>query len=186
MRFNSFLRIITLIIGLLNLSIATADSSLVDLKNFPMYQNGILQIPRVDSLNQVGIYQDAILQFDANKNAWNLLNYRIAPQKIELNVTDITITDSFPTQVFLRVTDKISICSRRIGQINQRLIENRFVVSIDIENTYTGDPLALCAPYEEIIPLAVYGLSAGSYEYVVNGGIIGNFILNTDNWLKLF
>ncbi|MEQ1721195.1 MAG: hypothetical protein ABL887_08825 [Nitrosomonas sp.] len=171
------------IIASLFATIAIAET-LVDLKNFPLYQNGNLQIPRVDTLDQVGLYQNALLQFDPGKNAWNLLSYRIAPPKIDLDVTEVTITDSFPTQVFLRVLDRTSICSQRIGQINQRLIENRFVISIDIENTYTGDPLVDCAPYEEIIALSVYGLNEGGYEFVVNSGIIGSFILNTDNRLR--
>ncbi|WP_244070219.1 hypothetical protein [Nitrosomonas sp. PY1] len=164
-------------------TIAIAET-LVDLKHFPLYQNGSLQIPRVDTLDQIGLYQDALLQFDPGKNAWNLLSYRIAPPKMELDVTEVIITDSFPTQVFLRVLDRNSICSQRIGQVYQRLIENRFVISIDIVNTFTNDPLTDCVPYEEIIALSTYGLNEGGYEFVVNNGIIGNFILNNDNRLR--
>lgn len=184
-KYSAFLlwRVVSTTITWLFATIAIAET-LVDLKNFPLYQNDSLRIPRVDTLDQVGLYQDALLQFDSSKNAWNLLSYRIALPKIDLDVIEVIITDSFPTQVFLRVLDRAAICSQRIGQINQRLIENRFVISIDIENTFTGDPLVNCVPYEEVIVLSVYGLNEGGYEFVVNNGIIGNFILNTDNRLR--
>ncbi len=47
---------------------ATAENS-----EIPGYDgNGMLIIPRVDTPNQVGNYQDAKLQFESNINAWVL------------------------------------------------------------------------------------------------------------------
>ncbi len=36
-------------------------------------------------------------------------------------------------------------------------------------------------PFEKIIPLPVYGLSAGNYEYTVNKKVTGSFELKSDN-----
>ncbi len=180
-KFGKFILLLTSLLSQIHIVLAEDFSA----NTHPFYQDGKLTIPRVDTPEKMGNFQEAILQFDEQLNAWRLLSFKTIPTNEPLTIVKSIVTDSFPVQVFLQVSDANFICSRRIGQINQRLEGNRFEVSIDIVNTYSGDPLALCAPYQEVIQLSVYGLNAGDYEYRVNGGNVGTFKLATDNKLLL-
>lgn len=176
---NLFLRIAVLFM----ISSTVMAENAVDKDNFPVYQQGTVIIPRIDTPEKSGVFRNATLQFDGQIDAWRLLNFEAISNTQPLNITQVTITDSFPIQVFLHVNDSNSICSSKVGQVNQRLNNGRFEVSIDVVNTYTGDPLAFCVPYQEIIQLSVYGLDAGIYEYSVNYGEIGTFNLIANNRL---
>ncbi len=49
-----------------------ADSTNLSNNNVPSYKNGVLTIPRVDTPDQIGNYQDAVLKLDPQLNAWVL------------------------------------------------------------------------------------------------------------------
>lgn len=74
---------------------------------------------------------------------------------------------------------------QKVGRISHRFKDNRFDVLITTVST-TPD-VALCAtvvtPFETVIPLPVYGLAAGTYNYIVNGKMTGSFELKSDNHL---
>jgi len=163
----------------------------------PVYQNGILTTPSVNTAEQVGKYQDVTFQL-TSQGLWQLTTLKtIGAGATELtspligltfiNKVDVLKTDSFPSQVFLRVTGGWNTCDNIIqkasfGQINQRLDGNRFDVSI----TYNYFVMAVveCLPvtvlFQRTTPLSVYGLSAGTYSYNVNG-TTGTFELTADN-----
>ncbi len=91
-----------------------------------------------------------------------------------------------PVQVFLNIDGDLFLRCSDLGQISQKLIDNRFEVLIHDgpSNIGPGDGCGdATKPFEKIIPLSVYGLSAGTYEYSVNGGNIGTFTLTVDNKL---
>ncbi|SEQ79267.1 hypothetical protein SAMN05421690_1001170 [Nitrosomonas sp. Nm51] len=148
----------------------------------PSYENGVLIIPRVDTLEQVGRYQDAIFQFDPQSNTWVLQHVTSArynaPRIWSVDVR--VIDDAFPIQVFLQVTGDHG-CGG-LGQINVRRSGNLF--EVQISEIQLGPEIGCTADIKEfvrIIPLNVYRLNAGVYQYSVNGGNPGTFSLVKDN-----
>lgn len=170
----------------------------------PSYKDGVLTIPSVNTVDQVGKYQDVTFKLTEQGN-WQLLSVRsigtvMANSGLGLTGIDkieVVKTDTFPVQVFLRVTGGLDDCfNSSLGQVNQRLEKNRFDVAITFNSFVSypapppGQPVACLASiksFVRIIPLAVYGLSAGIYSYSVNngaiGGTTGTFELTADNKL---
>lgn len=156
----------------------------------PTFRNGTLTIPRVDTNTQLGQFQDVEFQLDPATNTWQLINYReariITEQGITLDSVEPIITDSSPVQVLLLVKGRFSDGCGKFGQINQQLNTHQFEIII-----HRAPPLpnvsciAAEVPFEKIIPLEVYGLSAGIYEYSVNGTHTGSFTLSKDNTFTL-
>lgn len=154
----------------------------------PVYKDGKLTIPRVDTEAQAGNFQGAEFQFDDATNMWKLLNYKettiIPGQSIFLGSVSTIATDFIPTQVFLMIKGDLPTPCHHFGQINQRLKGNKFEVSMHLSppppNTFC---IQVTQSFEEIVPLQVYGLPAGTYEYTVNGQHDGTFSLTIDNIL---
>ena len=128
------------------------------------------------------------LQFIAANNTWVLLNYQesiISPDKgIYIDKVETIVTDTYPVQVFAKVTGNLPSSCYSIGQINQRLVDSHFEIAIHsiLLETLAACPAVLVL-FEKIIPLEVYGLAAGHYEYQVNGKYDGSFSLSVENKL---
>ncbi len=93
---------------------------------------------------------------------------------------EIIKTETFPVQVFLKVT--LSLCAS-VGLYRSILVENRFNIYM-YQHFFTE--LADCPSLRldsEIIPLDVYSLKKGEYEYSINGNFTGAFSLVEDNEL---
>lgn len=180
-----FLTVITISFLLIN----CAFSQNTPITGYPTYRDGILTIPRVDTDAQAGNFQDTTFQFDSVTNTWRLLDYKetvIVPGRgLVPDTVEIIVTSSSPIQVFLKISGftSPSPCNE-FGQINQRLETNKFEVTMHV---VPGSSDITCAavvvPYEKIIPLAVYGLPAGTYGYSFNGEHTGTFSLSVDNTL---
>ncbi|MGG7055532.1 hypothetical protein, partial [Nitrosomonas sp. ANs5] len=150
----------------------------------PYYKNESLKVPVVDTDAQPGLFQDGEFIFDASINAWRLINFRVTPiiEGLIKNV-ELIITDSNPVQVFLKISSPHISCNVP-GKIGMRKTGNRFNVSAG----FTPLPpnmacAAVLVPFEEAVPLPVFGLPAGIYEYNVNGEFVGSFELIEDNIL---
>lgn len=158
----------------------------------PIYNNGVLTIPHVDTATQLGQYQDITFKLTDQGN-WQLLNLKaigtvidtLDTRLVPLSRVEIVMTNTFPTQVFLRLSGGLSGCfSQTLGQINQQLVNNQF--NVVVTASYYVDPYtpglcpAISSSFVKTIPLAVYGLSAGTYSYNVNG-ITGTFQLVANN-----
>ncbi|WP_295628596.1 hypothetical protein [uncultured Nitrosomonas sp.] len=161
-----------------------ADSTNLSNNNVPSYENGILTIPRVDTPDQIGNYQDAVLKLDPQLNAWVLqqvdpAQFNSSNPRIK-SVDVFVINDSFPTQVFLQVTGDFT-CGE-FGQINTGRKENSFDIQVSVNPIPQGQ---LCTAditeFVRVIQLDVYRLSAGDYQYNINGGNSGTFTLTKDN-----
>jgi hypothetical protein len=160
--------------------------------NYPTYQNEILTIPRVDTPDQAGHFLNATFKYNAQGN-WELQGFKTANvyplEKAPIEKVKLVITDSFPVQVLLNIQGWVGGCLS-LGQINQRLINNRFEITIHAELPDVSPGTYVCTAnvifFEKNIPLSVYDLSAGSYEYSINDGdYVGAFTLVKDNWLAL-
>ena len=181
-RFVSFIQAIVLSILFTNSVFAENLAA----TQHPLFQEGKLTIPRVDTAEQAGRFQDVELQFNAANNTWNLLNYResiVTPGKgVYIDKVETIVTDSSPVQVFIKVTGNLPSPCYQTGQINQRLKDSKFEVALHIIPPPSDLVCAAVLVYfEKIIPLEVYGLAAGTYEYQVNGEHSGSFSLSADN-----
>jgi len=150
----------------------------------PHYNNESLKVPVVDADAQPGLFQDGEFVFDASINAWRLISFRITPI-IEGLIKNVELfkTDTKPVQVFLKISSPNIFCNES-GKIGLRKTGNRF----DISAGFTSPPPnTVCAlgviPFEEMVPLPVFGLEPGTYEYNVNGEFNGSFDLTEDNTL---
>jgi len=96
---------------------------------------------------------------------------------------DILTLESFPVQVFIIASGYLPNPCTEIYQIIQEREGNTFFITIE---TYCSQEVCIqvIAPFEEVIPLKVYGLPAGTYTVEVNG-VQGSFDLEIDNILSL-
>ena len=92
---------------------------------------------------------------------------------------EILILESFPVQINVIASGNLSDPCTEISEVLQEKEGNTFFITI---KTYRspGFCIQVLAPFEEIIPLEVYGLPAGTYIVNVNG-VQGTFDLEVDN-----
>lgn len=149
----------------------------------PSYKDGKLIVPHVDTQEMLGKFQDATFEFNEQTSSWNLLDYKeaiLAP----ISKVRVIQPDSFPAQIFLEVSGATSQPCYTFYPVNQRLEGNRIDIAIPIKRI--GELCAdMLAPFKKIIPLSVYGLDAGEYEFNVlnrkGDNIRGTFTLSRDN-----
>lgn len=158
--------------------------------DYPLFRDGKLTIPRVDTDAQLGNFQNAEFQYDHSTNRWKLNHFvetKIAPGPVTYEEkVEAIVVDTSPVQVFLKITGQFSDGCTFFQQINQVLKDHTFEIILHVgPNPIPPDIACTMAlvPYEKIIPLEVYGLSAGTYEYIVNGTHTGTFTLSKDNSL---
>ncbi|HAJ33877.1 MAG TPA: hypothetical protein DCK79_11065 [Candidatus Atribacteria bacterium] len=96
---------------------------------------------------------------------------------------EIVILESFPVQVQVIASGNLPDPCTEISEVLQEREGNTFFVTI---KTYRppGFCIQVLAPFEEIIPLDVYGLPAGTYTVDVNE-VQGTFDLEIDNILSI-
>ena len=104
-----------------------------------------------------------------------LLTISLAP----VEEIEIVILESFPVQVQVIARGNLPDPCTEISEILQEREGNTFFITI---KTYRspGFCIQVLAPFEEIIPLDVYGLPAGTYTVDVNG-VQATFDLEVDN-----
>ncbi len=94
---------------------------------------------------------------------------------------DILVLESFPVQIHVLVNGYLPTPCYEITQIEKHREGNTFYVKLMMK-----DSGLVCIqkfePFQEVIALDVYGLSAGTY-YVDVGGIVDTFTLDLDNIL---
>lgn len=146
-----------------------------------------MTVPRVDTDEQIGLFQNGVFQYDAAIDAWRLQDYQIAPFVdiflLEENNVEVIVKEALPVQVFLKVKGSFGSPCEKVGRISHRLKGNRFDVVITMVSTASdvvGCPTVVM-PFETVIPLPMYGLAAGIYNYIVNGKMTGSFELKSDN-----
>lgn len=162
----------------------------------PSYNNnGVLTIPRVDTSAQVGQYQDIIFQYVSQGN-WTISGLEALQSETghllqpPVSQVEVIKTGVLPVSVYLRASGvKIACGFTEPARVHQRLVGSRFDVDITVVTSVArvgGVAVFTCtasiSQYKMTIPLQVYGLTAGTYSYNVNG-IIGTFTLDSDNKL---
>ena len=96
---------------------------------------------------------------------------------------DILILESFPVQINVIASGNLPDPCTEVSEVLQEREGNTFFVTI---KTYRspGFCIQVIAPFEEIIPLEVYDLPAGTYTVDVNG-VQATFDLEVDNILSI-
>lgn len=104
-------------------------------------------------------------------------------QEAAVDSIEILILESFPVQVNVRARGDLPDGCTMIDTVNTEQDGTTFNINI----TTRRDGAELCTealvPFEETIPLDVFGLAAGTYAVNVNG-INGSFTLQEDNVLQ--
>jgi len=96
-----------------------------------------------------------------------------------VNEIEILILESFPLQVHVVAKGYLPNPCTQIDQIIKSREANDFTVTIKTK-TSPGPCIQVIQPFEETIPLDVYGLPAGTYNVNVNG-IEDSFTFDVDN-----
>jgi len=96
---------------------------------------------------------------------------------------DILILESFPVQINVIASGNLPDPCTEISEVLQEREGDTFFITI---KTYRspGFCIQVLAPFEEIIPLEVYGLPAGTYTVDVNG-VQATFDLLIDNIISI-
>jgi len=162
----------------------------------PQLSGNLLTLPRVDSAERPGQYQAVRFERQAD-GRWQLLGFEAqdTPRigKVLVDQVEVVKTNAFPVAIYLRASGGQAGCGfDGLAQVSQRRVGDRFEVSISARHndfatqqiTQTGSLVCTMdyRPYKMTVPLAVYGLRAGSYAYSVNG-VTGRFTLDADNVL---
>jgi inhibitor of cysteine peptidase len=95
---------------------------------------------------------------------------------------EILIMESFPVQVAVVARGELPDACTEVDQINQRVDLENDTLWVEITTVRPTDLacIQVLAPFEERIPLDVYGLPAGTYTVDVNG-VTDTFTLSVDN-----
>ncbi|MES3006782.1 MAG: hypothetical protein V4751_03325 [Pseudomonadota bacterium] len=148
-----------------------------------------LLVPAVDSAAQPGFFQDVKIEF-VQGDLWRLVTAQESVRITNaIERVELIKTDSFPVQIFLKVSGIFTSGCPEVGQISQLLEGNSFNVAVYLKNSMwllhpeLVDCAAVMVPFSRTIPLPVYGLSAGEYAYRVNDEHQGSFRLAVDNRL---
>jgi len=100
----------------------------------------------------------------------------------EANISsiEIAILESFPVQIQVLVTGTLPDGCTRIGPIDTRREGTVFDVTIHTVRPADAMCTQVISEFEEVVPLDVYGLAAGTYTVNVNG-VTDTFTLDMDN-----
>lgn len=192
MNFSRILLITSFIFCLpLNSAFSQTQQAASNSSDHPSYSNGILTLPRVDTDEQAGLFQNGIFQFDSTINAWRLQSFETTPTSSIFITSEDSVetimTNATPVQIFLKVKGSFADGCYETGKVDQRLLTNHFEIVIHVNSTIPRDGSVTCntalSSFEKIVPLQVYELPAGTYEYRVNGEKTGTFALTQDNHL---
>ena len=93
---------------------------------------------------------------------------------------DILILESFPVQINVIASGNLPDPCTEISEVIKKREGDTFFITIKTYR-YPGFCIQVLAPFEEIIPLEVYGLPAGTYTVDVNG-VKNTFDLEVDNF----
>lgn len=156
------------------------------------HDSGTLSIPSVDALGQPGLYRKFFLQYDSDIDAYKLMRVDAVPLTEDIvKQIDLVVTDEKPIQVFLKASVYFSyscgnalIVDQTVGKyLDRPQYRLHFEVTVAFYNFLNLE--APCVTDDKlcafILPLKVYGLSTGVYEYVVNGTHTETFELKSQN-----
>lgn len=162
------------------------------------YHDGILSIPGIVTFDHNVLYHNIRLHYDPAIDAYKLMGVDAVPLNEDIvEQVDLVVTGEQPIQVFLKLSGYFNYPCGNVLIVNQghtKYMDKpqyrlRFEVTVAFYNRFSGtDTEAPCTTddklYTLVLPLQVYGQSAGTYEYTVNGKHTGTFELKNENVIK--
>lgn len=162
------------------------------------YSDGILSIPGIVTPDHTVLYHSIQLNYDPAIDAYKLTGVDAVPLNEDIvEQVDLVVTGEQPIQAFLKLSGHFNYSCGNVLIVNQghtKYIDKpqyrlRFEVTVASYNQFSGtDTEPPCTTddklYTIVLPLQVYGLSAGAYEYAVNGTHTGTFELKSENVIK--
>lgn len=162
------------------------------------YHDGILSIPGIVTFDHNVLYHNIRLHYDPAIDAYKLMGVDAVPLNEDIVAqVDLVVTGEQPIQVFLKLSGYFNYSCGNVLIVNQghtKYMDKpqyrlRFEVTVAFYNRFSGtDTEAPCTKddklYTLVLPLQVYGQSAGTYEYTVNGKHTGTFELKNENVIK--
>ncbi len=159
---------------------------------------GIVSIAGVFTLDQHfnrTWYHKIRLQHDPDIDAYKLMQVEEVPlNKDIVEQVELVMTGEQPIQVFLKLKGHFNYSCGNVLIVNQGQTKYadkpqyrfRFEVTVSSYNQFSGNEIeAPCTTddklYTLVLPLQVYDLGAGAYEYAVNGIHTGAFELKSKN-----
>jgi inhibitor of cysteine peptidase len=100
--------------------------------------------------------------------------------KIFVDSVDILMLESFPVQVNVVVKGNLSDGCTQINDIVQEREDNTFHITLATARPADQVCTQALVPFEEVVPLDVLGLEAGTYTVDVHG-VTDSFTLDMDN-----
>ena len=101
-------------------------------------------------------------------------------QDADIDSVQVQITETFPVQIDIRARGELPNGCTTITDVNAVQSGNQFDIAIKTLQQIDPNCSETAVPFEEVIPLDVDGLPAGTYSVDVNG-IRGSFTLDIDN-----
>ena len=151
----------------------------------PSFQGQVLFLPRVDTPDQVGQYQNGTLRRHAD-GTWSVLSMQALGDGVLSKLQGIGSvvvhsTDSVPSAIYLKVSGAEARCSfMGPERVHQRRTGSHFDINISASQRMPMACATMMYPYRITVPLDVYGLPMGTYTSSVNG-VRGQFTLQRDN-----
>lgn len=152
----------------------------------PIYSNGTLLIPRIDLQSAPGEFQNVKFVYSAS-GGWELSGFHEIGEGIvvaPVETVEVIKTATMPVQVFLRAKGSFGAACSDLD--NPNILYSNSSFQISLHTIYYDFPQQGCipvvVPFDKLIPLSVYGLTAGAYAYDING-VVGSFELADDNVL---
>lgn len=162
--------------------VVNVATSYTVLEESPFYSNDTLIIPRISQADEPVAYQNVILE-KTEQGDWQL---KRASESHLLNVidrVDLIQVDAFPVQAYLKIIGSFTSGCGAVGDVVTEVSGNSINISVYSE-PYEATLIACTAnmvPFNHVVPLPVYGLQAGEYQYSVNSTFSGSFTLDKDN-----
>lgn len=158
------------------------------LAELPVYdeENSVLTIPAIDLPGKPGAFQNAELELNSN-NLWELKNVVEAKLNDSIAKVELVQTNTFPVQVFLRISGEYTHGCARTGQTHAAWDGSKLVINSYYENNewVVNPETVLCTaevtPFSFVYQVPAYGAPAGKYDYVVNGKFTGSITLTKNN-----
>lgn len=144
-----------------------------------------LTLPSVDSEGIPGLYQNATIEYLPQTGVWRLFDYAKAVPVERIDEVRLILTSEVPVQALLEIEGQLTNGCLEVGEPGVKQVDGDFIVYLfykPVASDCTGtDDLR---PFRRVLPLPVYGLLSGTYDWTFNGSFGGSFTLTADNVLE--
>jgi hypothetical protein len=150
----------------------------------------VVEAPAISYNGIPGFYQNVVLEHQPEGDVWKLAAYETGIPIREIDGVELIVTDEIPAQVFLSISGTLLNGCETVGRSGVAVDESghfKVMLYYDMSFLIPGEQVdctTAISEFTEVVPLPVYGLSAGDYSYDVNSMFYGEFSLARENVLQ--